>query len=147
MENQLQKDLIHAIFRFKRNRVNFPNKLGNDDPDVSMAEMVLLKEIAGKTCDDTSARIHDILCVTRPALSQMLGTLEKKGYLTRDINKENRRRIVLSLTEKGTALVGHIEKQMETMLSEIIARFGEENTAQLITLINQFTDIIEDIRC
>jgi DNA-binding MarR family transcriptional regulator len=43
------------------------------------------------------------LDVTRQAASQLVDTLVLRGYLTREVNQEDRRRITISLTPRGRA--------------------------------------------
>jgi DNA-binding MarR family transcriptional regulator len=74
----------------------------------------------------------------------MLSCLEKKGFLTREINKENRRCIVLALTQKGTEFIEKTQRETEKRLAGIIKRFGESETRRLITLINRFLSIMEE---
>jgi DNA-binding MarR family transcriptional regulator len=94
--------------------------------------------------DLSGEKIRNELSVTKPAVSQMLASLEKKGFLTREVNKENRRGIVLSLTKKGTRFIEKTQQKTEKRLTEIISRFGENETRELITLINRFLSIMEE---
>ncbi|MDR1363964.1 MAG: MarR family transcriptional regulator, partial [Spirochaetaceae bacterium] len=100
-----------------------------------------IKEHGG---DLSGEKLRNELSVTKPAVSQMLSCLEKKGFLTREINKENRRRIVLSLTEKGTEFIEKTQRETEERLEGIIKRFGENETHSLIELINRFLSIMEE---
>ena len=43
------------------------------------------------------------LGVTKQAASQLIDTLVLRGYLTRDVNPEDRRRMTVTLTERGRA--------------------------------------------
>jgi DNA-binding MarR family transcriptional regulator len=116
------------------------------DTDISLAELALMKGIMDKTLDSDGAKIQEALCIKKAAVSQMLGVLEKKGYITRDINKENRRKIILRLTKKGETLINKTEKKVNALLSEIISRFGETDIKQLIVLFERFADIVNGIK-
>jgi DNA-binding MarR family transcriptional regulator len=76
----------------------------------------------------------------------MLGVMEQKGYIIRDINKANRRKQSLSLTEKGHAVVKEREHRFMELLAEIIDRFGEKEMKQLIRLFGRFMDTLETIK-
>jgi DNA-binding MarR family transcriptional regulator len=53
--------------------------------------------------DGTAAELITGLDVTRQAASQLIDTLVLRGYLTREVNPDDRRRITIALTERGRA--------------------------------------------
>jgi DNA-binding MarR family transcriptional regulator len=148
MRNDLIDQLVHTVFRFKQIGMTFPVSRGEPGKrgDVTMAEVAVMKGIKDNIFEDGKTTISDYLCITRAAVSQMVGAMEKKGYLTRDINKTNRRKIALSLTERGRSLVAELEQKAMELLADIIDRLGEEESKQLIKLSNHFADIIEEIK-
>jgi DNA-binding MarR family transcriptional regulator len=144
MKNELHNELMRALFRFKKITLSFrPATLPKED-EMNLASFCLLHYIQEHGGDLSGEKIRHELSVTKPAVSQMLASLEKKGFLTREINKENRRCIVLALTEKGTAFIERSQRETEERLTRIIRRFGKNETQELITLINRFSSIMED---
>lgn len=62
------------------------------------------------------------LGVTRGAVSQILKKLEKKGYLLRTADPDNKLRFILSLSEKGMKAYGmHLEyhRYLESVITEL----------------------------
>ncbi len=64
------------------------------------------------------------LGVTRQAASQLIDTLVVRGYLDREVNNEDRRRMDIELTERGRAAaamvraaVENVDRQLTAMLS------------------------------
>jgi DNA-binding MarR family transcriptional regulator len=49
----------------------------------------------------TPAQLADIVHLTRSAMTSNLDSLERKGYLSRSIHKEDRRMVSVMLTKKG----------------------------------------------
>jgi DNA-binding MarR family transcriptional regulator len=111
-----------------------------------MAELIVLRGIKDNIFDSGEVTIPGLLRISRAAVSQMLGVMEQKGYITRDINKTNRRKQSLSLTEKGRAAVKEHEHRFMELLAEIIDRFGEKEMKQLIRLSIRFMDTLETIK-
>ncbi|HBG44499.1 MAG TPA: hypothetical protein DDX03_08385, partial [Firmicutes bacterium] len=70
--------------------------------------------------------------------------LEKKGYISREIDPRDRRRFITNLTPAGEQITVAMKEHADKAITQTIARFGEENMTQLINLFNQFIDIIED---
>jgi DNA-binding MarR family transcriptional regulator len=144
MKNELHNELLRSLFRLKKITRTFrPASLPKEE-DMNLASFTLLYYIKEHGGDLSGEKIGNELSVTKPAISQMLSSLEKKGFLTREINKENRRRIVLALTGKGTAFIERTQRKTEKQLAGIIRRFGENETRELITLINRFLSIMEE---
>ena len=145
MDSTLQEQLIRSIFRLKKRGLIFPPEF-----DINVGEWSVLKRLSetgdaseGNVC---VSEIQSNLFVTKAAVSQTISSLEKKGYVTREINNNDRRRFIITLTPKAHMLINDMKSHMNDMLNEIISRFGEENTKQLIELLNRFADISEDMR-
>jgi DNA-binding MarR family transcriptional regulator len=76
----------------------------------------------------------------------MLNSLEKKGYVSRAIDKTDRRRISVTLTAEGMKVLKAMTQYMDQTLGTTVMRFGEENTRQLISLFTLLADISEDVQ-
>jgi DNA-binding MarR family transcriptional regulator len=154
MEQDLINQLTQAIFRFKQieNTFRLLNPAAAQGtslqiaPNVTMAEVAVLKGIKNHVFDSGEVTIPNFLCISRAAVSQMLGVMEQKGYITRNINKANRRKQSLSLTEKGSAVIEEQEHQFMKLLAKIVDRFGEKEMKQLIKLSSRFLDTIGKIK-
>jgi DNA-binding MarR family transcriptional regulator len=145
MQNELHNELLRCLFRFKKLALTFRPYAPPENGELNMASFCLLYYIREHPDDSSCEKIRRELCVTKAAVSQMLGALEKKGYLAREVDKDNRRRIILSLTAKGAAFFEKTHTETEERLAEIVSRFGKAKTRELITLINRFSDITENV--
>ena len=81
------------------------------------------------------------LRISKPAISYILNTLEKKKYITREIDPKDRRKVSISATPEGKAAAEESKKKYDEMWSELLDRFGEENMRQLIRLINELDSL------
>ncbi|MFY9927272.1 MAG: MarR family transcriptional regulator [Streptosporangiaceae bacterium] len=64
------------------------------------------------------------LGVTRQAASQLIDTLVVRGYLSREVNPADRRRLNIELTDRGRAAaeaiataIGHVDEELATMIT------------------------------
>jgi DNA-binding MarR family transcriptional regulator len=64
------------------------------------------------------------LGVTRQAASQLIDTLVVRGYLTREVNPADRRRLNIELTDRGraaaeavAAAIGQVDAELATMIT------------------------------
>jgi DNA-binding MarR family transcriptional regulator len=143
VEQDLLNQMIHSVFRFKQIETAFRAFCPNASENVSVVEVFVLKGIKEHAFDSGELTIPDMLCISRAAVSQMLGGMEQKGFITRDINKANRRKQLLTLTPKGNAVVEEQEQKVMELLSGIVDQFGETKTKQFIKLSSRFMDILE----
>ncbi len=145
MDSSLKDQLIASIHRLKKVGSNFPQDFGLNIGEFFVMERIS-QNIPCSGTDITASKMQWHRHFTKPAVSQMLNSLEKKGYIHREINKNDRRRIVVTLTENGGTILKQAKSYFNDRLDMIIAQFGEENTRQLISLVILFTDITESLK-
>lgn len=145
MDVELRDRLVHAMFRFKKVGMIFPPGL-----DIHMGELFVMKAIEGNTdFPEHNSPVSDLpkhLMISKPAMSQLLNGLEKKGYVFREIDQNDRRKISVTLTPKGQDILARTKEYADNMLDTVISRFGEENTKQLVELFTRLTDISEEVK-
>jgi DNA-binding MarR family transcriptional regulator len=152
VKNELQQDLLHALFCFKKANVSiFRAVLNAECGGLSISEISALNCIGcrGKKDKDgadqtTHKAMHKALAVSKAAVSQMLGSLENRGYIRRETDRDNRRKIIITLTKKGEAAVDKAGKNMDALMSQIINKYGEKEMRNFILLVNRFTEIAEE---
>ncbi|WP_436640925.1 homoprotocatechuate degradation operon regulator HpaR [Microbaculum sp. FT89] len=79
-------------------------------------------------------------CLIHPAsLSRILPKMDAAGLINRRTNDADKRRVIVSLADKGRALVEEMGAETEAAFGELIAEIGEE---RLERLNNALDDII-----
>ena len=81
------------------------------------------------------------LSVTVGTLTIAMNSLVKKGYVTRQRGKEDRRVVYISLSEKGIQAYEHHAKFHQEMIESIVKALGEDEIEVLIkalTNLNQW---------
>ena len=84
--------------------------------------------------------IQKKLHISKPAVSYILNTLEKKNYITREIDPEDRRKIAINATPQGQAAAEESSLRYDRAWRELLSGFGEDNMQhliQLLTLLNE----------
>ena len=69
------------------------------------------------------------LGVTKQAASQLIDTLVVRGYLTRYTDPDDRRRMVIDLTERGRAAASVVRSAIEKVDSELGAMVSQKDLA------------------
>ncbi len=117
--------------------------------DIQINEMVVLYSIAGTCCREFPCmnlnvpKIQERLCISKPAVSYILNSLEKKNYITREIDPRDRRKVSISVTAEGKAVAEKSMGKYEELWSEILERFGEENMKKLVGLLQELDTCTE----
>ena len=134
-------DLLHSLFLLK-SFLNSEFGKKSDSEDLTMSEYALMRQFALE--DDTTdlTAVREYLAVTKASVSQMLASLEKRGFLVRQIDPANRRNLIVTLTPEGIERLRRKEFQVERRLQELLTELGRADALQFITLINKMNTIL-----
>jgi len=117
--------------------------------DINMTGLILMNAIADNTADpENNVGLSDIrgyLSISKGAVSQMLGSLEKKGYINRDIDRNNRRNLIVTLTPEGRGVLASQYDAFSGRLEKIISRLGADDVKQMITIVNRMIEITNEL--
>lgn len=139
MSNQLKSDYLNTIFHFK-NLIN--TTFGRDkDHLLSLTDLLILQGIG----DHQSASVisHN-LTVTKGAISQSINSLTKRGYVERAIDPDNRRNMLLSLTDDGQTALKSTNQEFDQAFEKFVTEMGEQDLVTLLRLMKQMTGILTD---
>lgn len=145
MDNELMRGLIGELVQgrhtlsmaFQEGRLSLPE----------YTAMVLIEGNAeGGAHNIYADDLQQSLRVSKPAISQMMKSLEGAGYIRREINPENRRKLNVTLTEAGRDVLQEATRRFEERSERIFEAFGEEKTRQLHALYGEFMGIIRQMQ-
>lgn len=150
MDQILKTQLIRTVFQFKKlTGAGFGMDSAEGKSDINMTELVLMKGISDNSADSENnvglPDVREYLSISKAAVSQMLGSLERKGYINRDIDKNNRRNIIVTLTHEGHEVLTNNYNEFNQRLDKIITHLGVDDVKQLIRIINSMIEIINEL--
>ena len=144
MDSGLREVFITTVVRFKR--VDFQNGTATC---LQPNELLIISRAAnGCACTKKGyhvSEIHQDLHISKPAVSQALNSLEKRGYIVRTIDPDDRRKITVRVTGAGEAELEAARTFYDRTLTEVLNRFGAENTETLLTLLDRLMNILEEL--
>lgn len=76
-------------------------------------------------------------------LSRILESLEERGFLTRSIDPDDRRSIVVTLTKKGSTMAKNLEERYIQIHEEILEGIPEELHEPLMQGLNKMLSSLE----
>lgn len=84
------------------------------------------------------SKLAKVLHVTTPAVSRTLKGLEEKGFVLREIDKEDRRNIFVELTDAGKNILRTAEAEMNDFTDTVVHNMDREDMEKLIDYLQQF---------
>lgn len=112
----------------------------SDFPDLTNNDLHVIEAI-GMGEPKNMSSIARLLSVTVGTLTIAMNSLVKKGYVTRERGKSDRRVVYISLSEKGRAAFQHHAQFHREMIQSISDRLTEEELNVLLkalTCLNQW---------
>ena len=92
-----------------------------------------------------AADLSDILELSRPSITRILNNLESRGFITRNIDKRDRRSINIELTEAGIEAIEKANRRILNIAERLVVSLGDSDTDKLIELIDKLTEIYKEI--
>ena len=152
MEEQktpLSQELMEVLRSFRRVHSHQHILLGGN---LNSSEFSVLHKIAhhAKTAKDghsTAISPSDIsqdLHVSSPTVTQHITSLEVKGYIVREIDKHDRRKIRITLTPEGETCLKEAKRSMMSSFDGLVDHLGVKETQQFIMLLKKSTDYFRE---
>jgi DNA-binding MarR family transcriptional regulator len=94
--------------------------------------------------DRTPKEIAERLDVAMPTVSKRLAVLERNGWLERGRDAEDRRRVVVSLTDEGRACLKKAHGTVEKHLASLMKRLGDEDLRALEQGLEALRDALDE---
>ncbi len=147
MSKDLREKFVSLMGKCSKFNTAFPSLCG-----LPINELGILHVIAETNTEDFQEgcslnvqSIQERLQISKPAISYNLNMLEKKEYIVREIDQNDRRRISVHMTQKGTDAWKSSVRRHEDMWDEVVEAFGESNLEQLTKLLSRFFESIDNI--
>lgn len=145
MNPELRGQFFSALMRIKKIEAMF-----SAGCEIQMNELAILQSIVGGCgCDECCGinlnvpEIQKNLQISKPAVSYILNTLEKKQYISRGIDPRDRRKISITATAQGRAAAEDSTRKCNEMWDMLLDRFGEEDMHSLIEQLIRLAGFFE----
>ena len=101
---------------------------------ISRGEIFVLKILLFKGGTSTPTEISEAMKSTKGRISAILNSLEKKGFIGREIDKDNRRNIIVTLTDSGRDYVMKELRECYRIVAHVFEELGEEDSNKFVEL-------------
>ncbi|KFI96930.1 MarR family winged helix-turn-helix transcriptional regulator, partial [Bifidobacterium stellenboschense] len=86
----------------------------------------------------TPSKLAELLRVSSGRVSSVLSSLEKKGFVTRKPDPDDRRVVRVALTDAGRAEIECDMEKMRSAVRWIFSQMGERRTREFVELMREF---------
>ena len=98
----------------------------------SATAMVVLEVLRGAGEPLQPSVVAERCFLSRPALSSVMQTLERRGYLTRRVHGEDRRRVLVDITAEGLATMARVLPELHRAEAEWLGPVPAEERERLL---------------
>jgi DNA-binding MarR family transcriptional regulator len=96
------------------------------------AKQYALLRAVERSDDITTTSLTELLGKAQPAITQMLNRLEKNGFITREVNPNDKRKRELKLTRKAEKVLDSVEPVGPTRVALALEHANEREAGQII---------------
>ena len=135
-----QRDAEELLNTVLKEKFFFPTEQTNQMLKGEKAILVFLfsqneKILAGKLSEE--------LKVSTARIAFILNNLESKKLITRDIDKEDKRKVWVSITESGSKEISLMKEEMVGCLAAVIKELGIDKLKEHVELMKKIKEIME----
>ncbi|MCL1948676.1 MAG: MarR family transcriptional regulator [Turicibacter sp.] len=137
---EMARDLIWKLMYLHRTG---PQRLLND---YMQGEYFVLNCLQRRGCAILPGQISKEMNVTSARIAQTLNNLEKKQLITRQIDPQDRRKILVSLTENGRQEAEHSRQAILELFAAILSHLDEEDAREYVRLTGKLAEGIASMK-
>ena len=106
-------------------------------------EMAVMRALLLAGGSLTPSELADKAWVSSARIANILRALEAKGWVEREHSKTDRRRVHVTVTEKGRQDLEIKRQEFEDRAAAFLEQLGEEDTNELVRLLRRTNQIID----
>lgn len=132
-----KRTIIH--FMLVNNRINEVVAKALKPYDVSIQQFNVMRILRGQQGNPANLSTLNERMVTKMSnTTRLVDKLMLKGYVDRITCPTNRRKVEISLTEKGNEVLEKMDEAMDTAENEVLQNLSKKELEQLNTLFDKF---------
>ncbi len=104
--------------------------------DMTEQQWRVIRILAEQGMLDASELAHKAF-ILAPSLTRILRTLEERGFITKNKDKNDARRVLLHITPVGLKLIEEIAPESTAIYDALEEKFGSEKVDHLLDLLEE----------
>ncbi|TDQ37727.1 MarR family winged helix-turn-helix transcriptional regulator [Aureibacillus halotolerans] len=136
---QESEALYQAIHKLRRKGTEIQEQYEDHTANEFRILHLLKMHPEGMKVSDVSTKLE----VTSPFVTQLINSMEKQGVIDRRRSSDDRRVVMLMLTDKGEQAARKIETYMHHFFDGLVAYLGDEESRKLTELLHHVFDYLD----
>lgn len=136
---ELARQFLHNSYRYRIR--GHQKKIDDNMQGETFAVTYIYKQGGPVLPSDISNEMN----ISSARVAVMLNNLENKGFVTRRIDRSDRRRILVELTRDGTEFVQEHNKTVMQYTVKILKLLGDCDAKELVRIIGRLADLGPEI--
>ena len=107
-------------------------------------EMAVLRLLSKEKESLPAGEVSRRLCMTTSRIAAVLGSLEKKGMLTRIADEQDKRRVLVTLTDSGRSFCAEKRARAVADMAGVFAQLGQEDAAHFVRIVRRMHELMPE---
>jgi DNA-binding MarR family transcriptional regulator len=146
MNQKISMDLTQELFqimkRFPRPKLKQSSIDGLTRSEYELLVMLVMNLDANKTALSVS-ELADLLIITPAGVTHLINPLEDRGYIKRLQDRNDRRIVLIGLTDMGTEVAEALIAEVQEQLIGLVNHLGEEDSKTLVDLMSRAIEFFD----
>ena len=141
-ENNILRELLRILVR----DLGILEKSDASCCGISIAQCYAIVEI-GRRGRITLVELADLLGLDKSTMSRTINNLVEADLVLRELDMENRRYVIIQLTDNGRTVFKSTEESMNSYYQSILSSIPEDKRNQVLESLRLLTSAVEANRC
>lgn len=138
-----EMSLSLLMYNISQNGIKFAKLKSKELTDIG--ECYYLLKIYYSERELSQENLCDIFCQSKGTVAKTLRKLEDKGYIERIINKNNRRKYILTLTKEGEEVISALKREADYWHNSVgFTEVSEETMDVIRTIARKSYNLVND---
>jgi len=139
-----KNEIVEQIFEeLKKNVTESISEVLNN---FTKGEIGILSYLSFDKDGVTAGELSEHLNVSTARIASILNSLEHKGYISRNEDILDRRKIIVNITDMGKELASKAKDDIFAKITFIISELGEEDAKEYIRILIKIKNILSNYR-
>jgi DNA-binding MarR family transcriptional regulator len=146
MNQKISMDLTQELFqimkRFPRPKLKQSSIDGLTRSEYELLVMLVMNLDENKTALSVS-ELADLLIITPAGVTHLINPLEDRGYIKRLQDRNDRRIVLIGLTDMGAEVAEALIAEVQEQLIGLVNHLGEADSKTLVDLMSRAIDFFD----
>lgn len=136
---ELAQEFLHKMYILQK------GKQQKKTTEFLQGEEFILQYIYLRNEDVLPSEISNQMMISTARIATALGRLESKGFVTRQIDKNDRRRILVTLTPEGKEIAEKHHQEVLNGVAQMLESLGEHDAKEHVRIIGRLVEFTKKI--